>query len=520
MALLFNTGRLLGQKTFCGACAFFLSQGCRHRLSTRGASSLPSLRCGDVSEGGVRHAAEKDLAAAEASLGLSLNERLLHVAQRVVFSLGALVGHVGHQGLAAEGFCNCGLKNVSDENAQRLQRLIPRLVWDFAGSEAKKASPSVAAIPPPSALDYPHDFHPSARLYAYVCSVGPGEGAGVGRSLGKEGLGKEGPEETLAEAGGAGLGSLVRGRRVMDVGSFRGVGSALLVERLGARCVVGVDFSPVAVAAARRRARGLPCASQENLKFVSGDLCCEETVAAAQAALQALARKRNDRSPLGDDTGAFASDCQTEETKFDVAVCVEAASRCAKRAALFQNVSKALRPGGVLLFADRLEELHGTAFPAAPPFTDPKSSASLQCTDSSGEWLLRQRLSPVVELQQRQHLQALRCDLEKSGLRLVFLQDIRAFVGGTQDQFAEILGRSGDFLLRRQLAAVEKQRRVLESYPYLHFLAVKEGRDEDEGLKLETRASRRDEGSASAVHCNYLHADAQAQRQRLRGGLC
>jgi ubiquinone/menaquinone biosynthesis C-methylase UbiE len=64
------------------------------------------------------------------------------------------------------------------------------------------------------------------------------------------------------------LGGEVRGLRVLEIGCGRGVGTEILLARMGAREVVAFDFDPAMVAKAKRRLRAYPA---ERLTLAVGD---------------------------------------------------------------------------------------------------------------------------------------------------------------------------------------------------------------------------------------------------------
>ena len=102
---------------------------------------------------------------------------------------------------------------------------------------------------------------------------------------------------------------VVKGRRVLDVGSGEGYGAALLAEH--AQEVVGVDYSPAAVEHATATYR-LP-----NLSFRIAE----------------------------------ATELPDELENFDVVTCFEVIEHITDAAGLVRNLRRALRPGGVLVLS-------------------------------------------------------------------------------------------------------------------------------------------------------------------------
>jgi SAM-dependent methyltransferase len=120
----------------------------------------------------------------------------------------------------------------------------------------------------------------------------------------------------------------VAGQRVLDIGSGEGYGAALLAEH--ARKVVGVDYSPAAVAHANDTYAG------ERLVF-----------------------RVADATALGDDLGSF-----------DVVTCFEVLEHVREDERLFAGAARLLEPGGTLLLStpNRLVEGLLDSMPGARHF--------------------------------------------------------------------------------------------------------------------------------------------------------
>jgi ubiquinone/menaquinone biosynthesis C-methylase UbiE len=123
------------------------------------------------------------------------------------------------------------------------------------------------------------------------------------------------------------VGHLVKGKRVLDLASGEGYGSALLAEQAGFVC--GVEIDPQAVEHAAEKYR------RPNLKFLQGNIL---------------------QVPLG------------EDRSFDVAVCFEAIEHVEEHDQLLQEVLRLLKPEGVFVVSTPNKDVYRAASEEANPF--------------------------------------------------------------------------------------------------------------------------------------------------------